>query len=57
VHYLAFSASQPESSKNPKVNIILEISIKQDMVMLDLLNKSWHYQQLLVALYFPNNHQ
>jgi hypothetical protein len=51
---LAFGVSQPESSK--KVNIILEISIKQIMGMLGLLNKSWH-QQLLVALGVPNNHQ
>ena len=36
---------------------MLEINIKQIMVMLDLLNKSWPYQQLLVAWCVPNNHQ
>ena len=35
---------------------MLEISIKHIMVMLDLLDKSWH-QQLLVALCVPNKHQ
>jgi hypothetical protein len=49
-HHLAGSISQPESSTKPKVKIMLEISIKQIMVMLDLLTKSWPYQQLLVAL-------
>jgi hypothetical protein len=42
---------------NPKVKIMLEINIKQIMVMLDLLNKSWPCQQLLVAWCVPNNHQ
>jgi hypothetical protein len=40
-----------------KVKIMLEINIKQIMVMLDLLNKSWPWQQLLVAWCVPNNHQ
>ena len=35
----------------------LEINIKPIMVMLDLLNKYWPCQQLLVTLFFPNIHQ
>ena len=38
---LAGFISQPESLINPKVKIILELSIKLIMVMLDLLTKSW----------------
>ena len=55
-HLLADSVSQPESSKSPKVKIMLEINIRQILGMLDLLNKSWPCQQLLVAWYVPNNH-
>ena len=56
-HVHITSVSQPESSENSEVNIMQgqEISIKQIMVMLDLLNKSWH-QQLLMELCVPNNH-
>jgi hypothetical protein len=56
-HHLAGSKSQPESSTNPKVKIMLEFSIKPIMVMFDLLTKSWLCQQLLVQWCVPNNHQ
>ncbi len=56
-HHLAGSGSQPESSTTLKVKIMLEISITQFMVMLDLLTNSWLCQQLLVQWCVPNNHQ
>jgi hypothetical protein len=64
LHFLAICASfgikhkSTSIFKNPQVNIILEIGIKQVTAMLDLLSKSWHQQLLvLVALCVPNNHQ
>ena len=49
-HHSTGSISWPESLTKPKMKIMLEISIIQIMVMLDLLTKSWPCQQLLVAL-------
>jgi len=52
-HHVTGSVNQLESSTNPKAKMMLEINIKQIMVMLDLLTNSWPFQQFLVTLVSP----